>query len=582
MSKATSHSSPQRPRILRCAIYTRKSSEEGLEQDFNSLDAQREACEAYIKSQKHEGWQCLPKSYDDGGISGGTMDRPALQSLLADIKAGKIDVVVVYKVDRLTRSLADFAKMVEIFDSRKVSFVSITQQLNTTTSMGRLTLNVLLSFAQFEREVTGERIRDKIAASKKKGMWMGGNPPLGYDVKDRCLVVNQTEAKTVRHIFRCYAELGTVRLLKEALDEQGIVSKQRATQAGRRWGGNSITRGALYEMLRNRIYIGQIRHKGQAYPGNHKPVIDEALWDTVQKKLDDHGVEHEKGRSKAISLLTGLLYDGQGQRMTPTHAVTKDGRRYRYYVSQSLTTGIRSDYPEGLRVPAAEIEKQVVTKLRRFLIDEAAIFDAIKTSVCKLVEQRLLLKSAAKLRNDWLELPAPRVRLLLHTLLSRIELHRDRVIIHLLPSRLLAVLRGDVNTSKDIKDEAPIVLTISANLCHTKGGVRMIVNGSGNSYSEAKPDLSLIKILVKAHQFKDKLIHSGGICIDEVAGRDGMKGSYFTRLLRLTWLAPDITAAILEGKHPPNLTALRLQTDSRLPLLWSEQRRLLGFPPRDP
>ena len=254
---------------IRCAIYTRKSSEEGLEQDFNSLDAQRESCEAFIRSQKHEGWACLSELYDDGGISGATMERPALKRLLADIEADRIDAVVVYKVDRLTRSLNDFAKIVEVFDRQGVSFVSVTQQFNTTTSMGRLTLNMLLSFAQFEREVTGERIRDKIAASKKKGMWMGGLPPLGYDVKDRKLVVNEREAETVRHIYRRYAVLGSVLALKEELDGDGVVSKARVDKYGRSTGGRPLARGALYLMLQNRIYRGEIVHKDNSYPGEH-------------------------------------------------------------------------------------------------------------------------------------------------------------------------------------------------------------------------------------------------------------------------------------------------------------------------
>src|SRR5262244_2569819 len=259
----------------RCAIYTRKSSEEGLEQEFNSLAAQREACEAYIRSQQHEGWVLSKTRYDDGGFSGGNLERPALQHLLGDVRAGGIDVVVVYKVDRLTRSLADFARLVEIFDGQNVSFVSVTQQFNTTSSMGRLTLNVLLSFAQFEREVTGERIRDKIAASKQKGMWMGGLPPLGYDVRERTLVVNETEAQTVRHIYRRYAELGSVRLLKRELDADGIVSKRRQSPDGRGWGGKPLARGALYLMLQNRIYRGEIVHKDRSYPGEHKAIVDQ-------------------------------------------------------------------------------------------------------------------------------------------------------------------------------------------------------------------------------------------------------------------------------------------------------------------
>src|ERR1700716_1840771 len=260
---------------IRCAIYTRKSSEEGLEQEFNSLQAQREACEAFIKSQRHEGWVCLPDGYDDGGLSGATMERPALQQLLAEIQAGRVDIVVVYKVDRLTRSLADFAKIVEILDAKRASFVSVTQQFNTTTSMGRLTLNVLLSFAQFEREVTGERIRDKIAASKKKGMWMGGMPPLGYQARDRKLVIVESEAEIVRFIFRRYAELGSVRLLKDELEAQNIQTKLRTRGAGRISGGKPFARGALYLMLQNRIYRGEIVHNQQSHLGAHKPIIDQ-------------------------------------------------------------------------------------------------------------------------------------------------------------------------------------------------------------------------------------------------------------------------------------------------------------------
>src|SRR5215217_2881242 len=280
-----------RGRRWRCAIYTRKSSEEGLEQAFNSLHVQREACDAYIKSQRHEGWTCLPQAYDDGGLSGATMDRPALQQLLADIQAVRVDVVVCYKVDRLTRSLADFAKIVEIFDARGVSFVSVTQQFNTTNSMGRLTLNVLLSFDQFEREVTGERIRDKIAASKQKGMWMGGVPPLGYRAHDHKLIVIDSEAETVQHIFRRYAALGSVRLLKAELDAAGIRSKSWLSTAERRWGGKPLARGAVYHMLRNPIYRGRIVHKDQHYPGEHEPIIDEPLWDEVQSKLAGNAVE---------------------------------------------------------------------------------------------------------------------------------------------------------------------------------------------------------------------------------------------------------------------------------------------------
>src|SRR5262252_571449 len=300
----------RRSGTVRCAIYTRKSSEEGLEQEFNSLQAQREACEAFITSQRHEGWVCLPKGYDDGGFSGATMDRPALQRLLGDTAAGRVDTIVVYKIDRLTRSLADFAKIVEILDARNAWFVSVTQQFNTTTSMGRLTLNVLLSFAQFEREVIGERIRDKIAASKKKGMWMGGVPPLGYRAEDRKLVVIDSEAEIVRAIFCRYAELGSVRLLKDDLESRGINSKSWTSASGRVIGGKPLSRGALYLILRNRTYLGEIVHKEQSHRGEHAPIIDQPLWDTVQAQLAINTAERNSGtRTRQPSLLAGMLFD---------------------------------------------------------------------------------------------------------------------------------------------------------------------------------------------------------------------------------------------------------------------------------
>jgi site-specific DNA recombinase len=322
---------------VRCAIYTRKSSEEGLEQEFNSLQAQREACEAFIDSQRHEGWVCQRAAYDDGGFSGATMDRPALQQLLADLTAGRVDTVVVYKIDRLTRSLADFAKIVEILDARGASFVSVTQQFNTTTSMGRLTLNVLLSFAQFEREVIGERIRDKIAASKKKGMWMGGVPPLGYGVRDHKLVMIDSEADAVGLIFRRYAELGSVRLLKAELEARGIKSKSWTSVSGRLVGGKPFSRGALYLMLQNRIYQGEIVHKGQFHPGEHTPIIDHPLWDAVQEQLAGNTARRQCGRrTRQSSLLAGMLFDGDGNRMTPSHAGSRQHLQIDFRTARGL------------------------------------------------------------------------------------------------------------------------------------------------------------------------------------------------------------------------------------------------------
>jgi len=359
--------------ITRCAIYTRKSSEEGLEQSFNSLHAQREACEAFVLSQRHEGWSAIGTQYDDGGFSGGTLDRPGLKALLADINAGKLDVVMVYKIDRLTRSLFDFAKIVELFDAHKVSFVSVTQAFNTRTSMGRLTLNVLLSFAQFEREVTGERIRDKIAASKKRGMWMGGNIPLGYDLKDRKLVVNKKEAETVKTIFRLYAELGAVRKVKAEIDRLKLRTKAQTTEPGATRGGLPFRVGHLYTILRNRLYRGQINHKGEVYIGDHDPIVDQALWDKVQAQLASKAAVRRSGTSsKEPSLLAALLFDGKGNRMTPTHAV-KSGKRYRYYISNNLIAGAKrgrdSEPGEGLRVSAQEIEGHAVSAIAHFLTD---------------------------------------------------------------------------------------------------------------------------------------------------------------------------------------------------------------------
>jgi len=315
---------------VRCAIYTRKSTEEGLEQEFNSLDAQREACAAYIASQKHEGWQMLPDTYDDGGYSGGTMERPGIKQLMADVKAGKVDVIVVYKVDRLTRSLADFAKMVEVLDKAGASFVSVTQAFNTTTSMGRLTLNVLLSFAQFEREVTGERIRDKVAASKKKGMWMGGPVPLGYMVQDRKLLIDEVGALCVRHIFERYAAVRSMPVLVDELGDKGITTKVRTFKDGRQFGGVPFTVGPLSHLLNNPVYVGEVRHKGICHPGQHEPIISRTLWEKVQSILVTNRVERRiGGKGRAPSLLTGMLRDSDGRQMSPTYAV-KGTRRYRY------------------------------------------------------------------------------------------------------------------------------------------------------------------------------------------------------------------------------------------------------------
>ncbi|RZA23254.1 MAG: recombinase family protein, partial [Proteobacteria bacterium] len=317
-------------KTVRCAIYTRKSSDEGLEQDFNSLDAQREACAAYVLSQASEGWKLCPEHYDDGGISGGTLERPALQRLIAEVKEGRIDIIVVYKVDRLTRSLLDFSKLVETFDAAGASFVSVTQSFNTTTSMGRLTLNMLLSFAQFEREVTAERIRDKIAASKAKGMWMGGNPPLGYRPDGRTLAIVEDHATIVRDIYARYRRLGNVRLVADALIGDGVTTPARIKGNGKAFGGGIFSRGQLYTMLKNPIYVGDIPHREKVYPGNHPGIINRAEWDAVQVQLATNVQGQRTTRARNASLLAGLLFDSAGEPVIAVHT-NKGKQRYRYY-----------------------------------------------------------------------------------------------------------------------------------------------------------------------------------------------------------------------------------------------------------
>src|SRR5947209_4784689 len=355
---------------VRCAIYTRVSTDSGLDQEFNSLDAQYDAAQAYIRSQAHAHWTLIKSRYDDGGFSGGSTDRPALQQLLADVKAHRVNVIVVYKVDRLTRSLADFAKLVELFDAHGVSFVSVTQQFNTTTSMGRLTLNVLLSFAQFEREVTSERIRDKIAASKRKGLWVGGSLPLGYQMKEGKIAVVEAEAARVRLIFRRYLELGGVNALVRDLRERNIRTKERPLATGATRGGVAFGRGSLFYLLRNRFYIGEVKYKDEILPGEQPAIMDRALFDAVQQKLTDQWTTRSTTRNARAHLLTGLLFDDAGHRMIPTHA-TKAGIRYRYYVSLPHLHGESKTASVGSvsRIPATDIEDVVVKTINQHLVD---------------------------------------------------------------------------------------------------------------------------------------------------------------------------------------------------------------------
>jgi site-specific DNA recombinase len=574
MPKANRRAATLRAATIRCAVYTRKSHEEGLEQDFNSLDAQRESCEAYIASQKHEGWACLPDLYDDGGISGATMERPALKRLLADVAARRVDTVVVYKVDRLTRSLGDFAKIVEVFDQAGVSFVSVTQQFNTTTSMGRLTLNMLLSFAQFEREVTGERIRDKIAASKKKGLWMGGLPPLGYDVDDRKLVVNAGEAETVRHIYRRYLDLGSVRNLQADLKHDGIVSKRRVDRYGRPTGGKPLARGALYHLLQNRIYRGEIVHKDKSYPGAHDAIVDEPLWQAVQEKLAANRQDRVIGSSAAEpSLLAGLLEDDTGTPMTPTHA-NKKGTRYRYYVTRD--TG-------RWRVPAADLEGLVAKRLCRFLGSNAELFAAIETIVSDATDRAGLLARGAALSREWAELAPPDKKAILQGLVDCITLKPDRLEIAISPHRIVELLEdSDLRAPGRSTGQPPsgntsstLALSLAVRLKRAGIETRMIIDG-GDQNARRRTDHSLHRLLAQGHRYREMVLRRGQ-SISELAAEAGVGRSYFSRILRLGFLSPDAVKTILADGHPLELTARKLGGDSYLPIEWERQKDFLGI-----
>ena len=551
-------------RRKRCAVYTRKSSEEGLEQEFNSLHAQREACEAYIRSQRHEGWSLVTTAYDDGGISGATMERPALQRLLTDIRSGRIDVVVTYKVDRLTRSLADFARLIETFDKHAVSFISVTQQFNTTTSMGRLTLNVLLSFAQFEREVTGERIRDKIAASKQKGMWMGGNPPLGYDVHERRLLLNAQEGGTVRRLFELYLELGRVRRVKQAADRLGLVTKRRVAK-GLAQGGKPFSRGHIYKLLSNPIYIGRIAHKGQLHEGQHEALIDQPTWDAVQERLTGNGQHRRNGAEvREPSLLTGLLFDLAGERLSPSHAV-KSGKRYRYYVSRKLIMEAASDHGRGSRLPAHDIEQAVIGAVARALKDRAFLIEQIGSPGASPDQIRNLLDSAEQITAMLDTGSAPDRARTLRELVARIVIKDDALAISL--------RRAALNGSNAGDDEDPIRFSVPVQF--RRRGVEMKLVIAGKTARPARPDPVLIKAVARAHLWFEYLATGRGRSLQAIAEREGMTESYVRRLIPLAFLAPGIVKAILEGEQPVDLSAARLTGAIKLPLDWNEQHRLL-------
>lgn len=545
---------------VRCAIYTRKSTEEGLEQEFNSLDAQHEACAAYVMSQRHEGWDLVRDRYDDGGFSGGTMERPGLQRLLADVAAGKVQVIVLYKIDRLTRSLSDFSRIVDVLDKAGASFVSVTQSFNTTTSMGRLMLNVLLSFAQFEREVTGERIRDKIAASKKKGMWMGGPVPLGYEVQDRKLVINEEEAATVRNIFERYVEIGAGQPLLDELREQGIRTKQRVYKDGTVRGDVLFTRGSLFHLLKNRIYHGEIVHKGKANPGEHEAIIDDDLWERVQLRIAENTVDRKLRRNaKEASLLAGMIVDGLGRKMSPSHTVRK-GKRYRYYVTQA--SEIVDDSP-AWRLPAHDIEKRVVAKLAGFLSDQKAIRKLVGTGDAAKLAAAI---ARCELTAEKLQSSTYHRRTKVPTLIERVDVTDDALRITLSSLGFADFLGLEIDTQR-----LPLITAPVSRIRKGKEIKLVISDGTG-----AERDETLVSLLRETLAIRDEVLSQSQMSIAEIAASSGRCRKRMARLFRISWIAPEIVEAILAGHQPQALTTRSLLT-ADLPLDWSDQKATLGF-----
>lgn len=586
---------PVRKRTFRCAIYTRKSSEEGLEQDFNSLQAQREACEAYITSQRHEGWKASANAYDDGAYSGGTMERPGLKQLLADVGAGKVDIVVVYKVDRLTRSLMDFAKIVEIFDRQSVSFVSVTQQFNTTSSMGRLTLNVLLSFAQFEREVTGERIRDKIAASKKKGLWMGGFVPLGYRPDQRTLAIHQKEAEIVRTIFKLYCETGSVAKVEAELVRQGIRRpKSKAITSGRTYGGRAFTRGEIYKLLSNPVYVGEIGHKGQRFDGQHPAIIDPKTWALTRTRLATNThARHIQLGAKDPSLLAGLLFDDAGTRLTPTHT-NRQGKRYRYYAkpsSQPHKRGRPRETNRGWRIPAPEVEKATVDLLVHQFTDQQWVLKTCGAGDGTIRAGRTVIAKAKDLAGRLRSESRGPLRELLLMLLSRVTLSESEIRVEIRKKGLAAGL-GNVESVHTGSVEAPDWLDLDFETPYSSGDqaaitvvlpiksrrrgleTKLILDAPGGE-KPGEPDPALVKMIANAHQWWEDLVSGRIPTVRALAQTYGKDERYVARVLQLAFLSPALVDAVLAGRHPVEMTAQSLITLQEVPAGWASQVSLL-------
>ncbi len=551
----------------RCAIYTRKSTEEGLEQAFNSLDAQREACAAFIRSQRSEGWVELETPYDDGGLSGGTLERPALQRLLGDIRAGRIDIVVVYKVDRLTRSLTDFSKLVEVFDIVGASFVSVTQQFNTASSMGRLTLNMLLSFAQFEREVTAERIRDKIAASRAKGLWMGGPVPIGFDAVEKRLVVNAGEAATVRHIFARYVTLGAIRPLKAELALDGIVSKRRRLRSGDKVGGRPFSGGALVALLRNPVYVGEVRHKGTRYPGQHEAIVDRETWDAAQALLDGNAVARRAASEP--SPLAGRLSDAEGRPLTPSHA-SKRGVRYRYYVSHDLISRSARDCNHGWRLPALPVE-QAVRALLAATVTSDRVVDAILPGSRSAAEEKSHRHRLAGLAARITGATGSELRPLVLDLDLRTQITDESLHLSIDGAALQRLAGVPAIIEERVQAAGPLRL-------RKRGQETKLVLGE---VLRPMPDAALVTLLDEAETWTRRLLTCGTSSLRALARELGRDHRVVARTLPLAYLAPDIRVAIRAGTQPVELSPSRLRLLDRLPLRWEDQRRELGFPQLD-
>lgn len=567
----------------RCAIYTRKSHEEGLDKEFNSLEAQREAGEDKIRSQKHEGWVLIPEEYDDGGISGGTMDRPGLQKLLSHIEMGLIDVVVVYKIDRLSRSMLDFLSMIKFFDEHNVSFVSVTQDFNTDNPMGRLMLNILQSFAQFEREVTSERIRDKIAASKKRGMWMGGVVPLGYDAMGRKLEINANEAETVQYIFKRYIEIGSMTALMRDLKEKGCKTKSWVSVKGKYYPPKDFNKSSLYRILGNHVYIGKIRHKakGQIYNGQHTPIIDQEIWDKAQAIMSGNTVEKIRvsDNKDRPYLLKGLLKDADGFSLTPSSS-QKGGKLYRYYVSLKA---IKHGYDRcAIKTVSAQMLEDIVLDTVKKLITGPEI----RAQAAKVCGQRATAPEI-KIAFDnfatiWDELfPVEQARIV-HLLIEKIIVHPNLLKITFRPFGYMSILTEIIPDLKSVDRQTaaidgPVSLEIPVEF-QRKAGRKHITAPNGRDLvrnTRPRHDRSLIKALVRAHQWQDMLDTGRFRTVDEIVEKEKIGESYVRKIIRLTELAPDITTAIINGQQPRTLTLSQLM--EQLPICWTDQRQQLGI-----